>query len=372
MTTHGSYFVMAHFHYTIMGGLVFALMAGIYYWLPKMTGLKLNERLGKIHFWTMFIFFNLTFFPLFAAGMLGMPRRVSSYNAELHTLNVFVSVAGLLPRRLDAAVPRQPRLVDWCCGASAPSATRGSRCRSSGSCPRRCPVYNFERIPTITSDPYGYGVPDRAAGRRLRPARDRGRGGRGMSATETLVADPEDPAVLGANVAVGARLLASARRVPVHGVRVRVLLPARAEHEPRVPSRPHQPAGRLRRRGARVRARRRSRVVRARAPRARRRPREPLADRRARRVAARRSPPSSLQAIEYFNLSFGAATGGGFGSVFFGFTAVFAIFWLGAVYWIETMWAQSLRQPATAAGEVARAVARSCARAPTRARPSST
>src|ERR1700732_4860156 len=91
--THGSYFVMAHFHYTIMGGLVFALMAGIYYWAPKMTGLKLNETLGKVHFWTMFTFFNLTFFPLFAAGMLGMPRRVSSYNADLHTLNVFVSIA---------------------------------------------------------------------------------------------------------------------------------------------------------------------------------------------------------------------------------------------------------------------------------------
>src|ERR1700759_3970532 len=75
VTTHGSYFVMAHFHYTIMGGLVFALMAGLYYWLPKMTGLKLNERLAKGHLWTLFIFFNTTFFPLFAAGLLGMPRR---------------------------------------------------------------------------------------------------------------------------------------------------------------------------------------------------------------------------------------------------------------------------------------------------------
>ena len=111
VTTHGSYFVMAHFHYTIMGGLVFALMAGLYYWLPKMTGLKLNERLGKLHFWTMFIFFNLTFFPLFAAGLLGMPRRVSSYNATLHSLNVFVSIIGLLPRRVDADHARQPRLV---------------------------------------------------------------------------------------------------------------------------------------------------------------------------------------------------------------------------------------------------------------------
>jgi hypothetical protein len=58
---------MAHFHYTIMGGLIFAFMAGLYHWLPKMTGLKLNQRLGKIQFWTMFVFFNSTFLPLFAA-----------------------------------------------------------------------------------------------------------------------------------------------------------------------------------------------------------------------------------------------------------------------------------------------------------------
>ena len=93
MTTHGSYFVMAHFHYTIMGGLVFAFFAATYYWLPKMTGIEFNERLAKIHFWTMFVFFNLTFFPLFAAGFLGMPRRVSTYAPSLQTLNDFVSVS---------------------------------------------------------------------------------------------------------------------------------------------------------------------------------------------------------------------------------------------------------------------------------------
>ena len=75
VTTHGSFFSMAHFHYTIMGGLIFTFFAAIYYWVPKMTGFQLNERLGKIHFWTMFIFFNSTFVPLFAAGFLGQPRR---------------------------------------------------------------------------------------------------------------------------------------------------------------------------------------------------------------------------------------------------------------------------------------------------------
>ncbi len=61
VTTHGSFFSMAHFHYTIMGGLVFTFFAAIYYWVPKMTGFMLNETLGKIHFWLMFIVFNPTF-----------------------------------------------------------------------------------------------------------------------------------------------------------------------------------------------------------------------------------------------------------------------------------------------------------------------
>ena len=61
VATHGSFFVLAHFHYMIMGGLVFSFFAAIYYWVPKMFGMVLNERLGKIHFWMMFIAFNSTF-----------------------------------------------------------------------------------------------------------------------------------------------------------------------------------------------------------------------------------------------------------------------------------------------------------------------
>ena len=79
--THGSFFVMAHFHYTIMGGLIFTFFAAIYYWVPKMTGLRFNEKLAKWHFWLMFVAFNSTFMPLFALGMEGMPRRVSELRA---------------------------------------------------------------------------------------------------------------------------------------------------------------------------------------------------------------------------------------------------------------------------------------------------
>ncbi len=95
-TEHGAFFVMAHFHYTIMGGLIFAFMGGLYYWLPKMMGIKLNETLGKIHFWTMFVFFNSTFLPLFAIGLLGQPRRVFEYQRQLQTLNDWVSISAFL------------------------------------------------------------------------------------------------------------------------------------------------------------------------------------------------------------------------------------------------------------------------------------
>jgi cytochrome c oxidase subunit 1 len=78
-----SYFVVAHFHYVLFGGSIFALVAGAYYWFPKMFGLMLSEGLGKVHFWLMFIGFNLTFFPMHYLGLNGMPRRVYTYPAGL-------------------------------------------------------------------------------------------------------------------------------------------------------------------------------------------------------------------------------------------------------------------------------------------------
>ena len=87
---------MAHFHYTIMGGLIFTFFAAIYYWVPKMTGFELNERLGKIHFWLMFVAFNSTFMPLFAVGFLGQPRRVRHATANLQWLNDWVSVSAFV------------------------------------------------------------------------------------------------------------------------------------------------------------------------------------------------------------------------------------------------------------------------------------
>jgi cytochrome c oxidase subunit 1 len=158
-TEHGSFFVMAHFHYTIMGGLIFAFMAGIYYWLPKMMGIKLNERLGKIHFWAMFIFFNSTFLPLFALGMAGMPRRVFEYARNLQPLNDWVSVSAfclgaslliflinfimstLVWREKEAGNPWRSRGLEW--QVSSPP-----------------PPENFEHVPVVLSGPYEYGVKD--------------------------------------------------------------------------------------------------------------------------------------------------------------------------------------------------------------------
>jgi cytochrome c oxidase subunit 1 len=89
-----SYFVVAHFHFTLVGGLVIALFAGIYYWFPKVTGRMPDERLGKYHFWLFIIGFNLTFIPLHFLGFLGMPRRVYTYwpGRGWESLNLIASI----------------------------------------------------------------------------------------------------------------------------------------------------------------------------------------------------------------------------------------------------------------------------------------
>jgi len=159
VTVHGSFFVMAHFHYTIMGGLIFAFFGDLYYWLPKMTGKQLNQRLARIHFWTFFIFFNLTFFPLFFVGLLGMPRRVFTYASNLQPWNDFSSISAFL---LGASFlififnfvwsiyidPRKSPDNPW--------DSRGLEWQT----PTPVPWFNFERIPVVLSDPYRYGEVD--------------------------------------------------------------------------------------------------------------------------------------------------------------------------------------------------------------------
>ncbi len=93
-----SYFVVAHFHYTIFGGAVFPIFAGLYYWFPKMSGRMLNERAGKLSFWLIFIGFNMTFFVQHALGLSGMPRRVYTYQPGLgwSTYNVISTIGSFI------------------------------------------------------------------------------------------------------------------------------------------------------------------------------------------------------------------------------------------------------------------------------------
>jgi cytochrome c oxidase subunit 1 len=158
-TEHGSFFVMAHFHYTIMGGLIFAFMAGLYYWLPKMMGIRMNQTLGKIHFWTMFIFFNSTFLPLFAVGMDGQPRRVYTYARNLEGLNDWVSISSfllggsilifLINFVYSTVIARVPEVAN-------PWNSRGLEWQV----PSPPPPGNFSRVPVVLSSPYEYGVKD--------------------------------------------------------------------------------------------------------------------------------------------------------------------------------------------------------------------
>ncbi len=80
---HDTYYVVAHFHYVLFGGALFGLIAGIYFWFPKVTGRLMDERLGKVHFWTWLLGFNLTFGPMHMSGLLGQPRRTAVLPAEL-------------------------------------------------------------------------------------------------------------------------------------------------------------------------------------------------------------------------------------------------------------------------------------------------
>lgn len=96
---NGTYFVVAHFHYTLFAGSVFGMFAGLYLWWPKATGFMLGEGLGKMHFWLMVLGTNLTFLPMFAVGYLGMPRRVATYPSSpvINDLNLLESIgAGIL------------------------------------------------------------------------------------------------------------------------------------------------------------------------------------------------------------------------------------------------------------------------------------
>jgi cytochrome c oxidase subunit 1 len=154
-----TYFVVAHFHYTMMGGEIFAIMAAVYYWFPKITGRMYNETLGRIHFWWMMVFYNVTFIAMFWVGTRGnMNRRVADYPADLVDGNLVVSLAAFV---LGASflVFVYNMVYSWVRGPMAsPNPWNARTLEWQTSSPP--PVENFPIPPVVTADPYGYGEAD--------------------------------------------------------------------------------------------------------------------------------------------------------------------------------------------------------------------
>jgi cytochrome c oxidase subunit 1 len=151
---HDTYFVVAHFHYVMVGGTLMAIMGGIYYWFPKMFGKMINEFWARISFVLVFVGFNVTFFPQFILGAHGMPRRYFDYLPEFHALNqvstfgawtiglgflvgLYVIVEGLLTHRKASDNPWGARTLEW--QTSSPP-----------------PHENFLTQPVVTGGPYEY------------------------------------------------------------------------------------------------------------------------------------------------------------------------------------------------------------------------
>jgi cytochrome c oxidase subunit I len=147
---HNSYWVVAHFHYVLFGGSVFGIFAGLYYWVPKMLGRMFDEGLGKAHFWLMFFGFNLTFFPMHALGLAGMPRRIATYtNANWSANNLAATIGAFL-----IAISVSFFIVNCIKLLRAPKAPadpwEGNTLE--WMIPSPPPEFNFAKIPHIGSD----------------------------------------------------------------------------------------------------------------------------------------------------------------------------------------------------------------------------
>ncbi|MBN3874416.1 cytochrome c oxidase subunit I [Nostoc sp. JL33] len=152
---NNTYFVVGHFHYVLYGTVTMGLFAAIYHWFPKMTGRMYSESWGKIHFWLAFIGTNLNFLPMHPLGLQGMLRRVASYAPEYQFWNVIASLGGFL-----LGMSTLPfifnMVISWMQGEKAPANPwRAIGLEWLVSSPP--PVENFEEIPIIISEPYGYG-----------------------------------------------------------------------------------------------------------------------------------------------------------------------------------------------------------------------
>jgi cytochrome c oxidase subunit I+III len=148
---HDSYFVVAHLHYVLIGGAVFPLFGGFYYWFPKLTGRLLSERAGRWNFWLFFIGFNVAFFPMHVLGLQGMPRRVYTYSQASGWENLnFLATVGAVTIAVSMLVFTVNVWRSWRRGAAAPANPWGAPGLewATASPP---PSYNFATLPVVRS-----------------------------------------------------------------------------------------------------------------------------------------------------------------------------------------------------------------------------
>jgi cytochrome c oxidase subunit 1 len=153
---HDTYFIVAHLHFVLFGGSVSAIYAGLYYWFPKITGRMYDERLGKVHFWMNFVGTNLAYLPMFAAGILGMPRRVSDYAPEFTEFNVLATIGAII-LALSSLPFLYNAIISWVRGPKASANPfRALTLEWQTSSPP--PIHNFDDPPVVTSGPYDFGI----------------------------------------------------------------------------------------------------------------------------------------------------------------------------------------------------------------------
>jgi len=155
---HGSMFVVAHFHYMLMGAGLFGAMGGIAFYFSKMTGKMLDERAGSIGLWTAFIGFQLTFGSMFVAGLQGQPRRVLQFDS-LFNISNWISTIGAYTIGIGMLIFLGAIISSWMYGEKAPSNPFGSK-SLEWQTPTPVPLENFSVLPVVTEKPYDYGVPD--------------------------------------------------------------------------------------------------------------------------------------------------------------------------------------------------------------------
>ena len=148
---HNSYFVIAHFHYVLVGAIVFCIFAAIYYWYPKATGRMLSETLGKWHFWLFLIGFHITFDPMHFVGLLGMPRSIYTYEPDRgwNTLNLIISLGGFV-QAIAVLLFAWNLIYSYVRGKQA-GADPWDAWTLEWSTPSPPPVYNFAADPVVRS-----------------------------------------------------------------------------------------------------------------------------------------------------------------------------------------------------------------------------